>query len=110
MLATQESVFGTGRGPSLASSMAELASGGSEFWIAEVGGQVVCGGRLTPVAGTEFAGIWGGSTLPESAAAGSTARSSRPAPRRRWSAGSGSSTPTAPRCRARSSSAPACGP
>ena len=45
--------------------MAELESGGSEFWIAEVGGRVVCGGRLTPVAGTEFAGIWGGSTLPE---------------------------------------------
>ena len=65
MLAAQESVFGTGRGPSIASSMAELTSGDSEFWIAEVDGRVVCGGRLTPVAGTEFAGIWGGSTLPE---------------------------------------------
>jgi GNAT superfamily N-acetyltransferase len=65
MLEAQESVFGTGRGPSVASSMAELASGGSEFWVAEVGGEVVAGGRLTPVAGTEFAGIWGGSTLPD---------------------------------------------
>ena len=65
MLAAQESVFATGRGPLVASSMAELESGDSEFWIAEVGGRVVCGGRLTPVAGTEFAGIWGGSTLPE---------------------------------------------
>ena len=64
MLAAQESVFGTGRGPSIASSMAELESGGSEFWVAEVGGDIVCGGRLTPVEGTEFAGIWGGSTLP----------------------------------------------
>lgn len=64
MLAAQESVFGTGRGPSIGSSMAELASGDSEFWMAEVGDEVVCGGRLTPVAGTEFAGIWGGSTLP----------------------------------------------
>lgn len=65
MLATQESIFGTGRGPSLESSLAELESGDSEFWIAEVGDRVVCGGRLTPVAGTDFAGIWGGSTLPE---------------------------------------------
>ena len=64
MLAAQESVFGTGRGPSVASSLAELESGASEFWIAEVAGRVVCGGRLTPVDGTEFAGIWGGSTLP----------------------------------------------
>jgi GNAT superfamily N-acetyltransferase len=65
MLAAQESVFGGGRGPSVESSLAELASGSSELWIAEVGDRVVCGGRLTPVAGTEFAGIWGGSTLPE---------------------------------------------
>ncbi len=65
MLASQESVFGTGRGPGIESSLAELESGDSEFWIAEVGDRVVCGGRLTPVPGTEFAGIWGGSTLPE---------------------------------------------
>ena len=65
MLDAQESVFGTGRGPSVASSMAEMESGDSEFWIAEVGGRVVSGGRLTPVPGTEFAGIWGGSTLPD---------------------------------------------
>ncbi|GAA5106947.1 GNAT family N-acetyltransferase [Alloalcanivorax gelatiniphagus] len=65
MLAAQESVFGTGRGPSVASSMAELERGTSEFWVAEVGGRVVAGGRLTPVEGTDFAGIWGGSTLPE---------------------------------------------
>lgn len=65
MLAAQESVFGGGRGPSVASSLAELESGASEYWVAEVGDRVVCGGRLTPVEGTEFAGIWGGSTLPE---------------------------------------------
>ena len=65
MLAAQESVFGTGRGPSVASALAELEADDSEFWIAEVGDRVVCGGRLTPVAGTQFAGIWGGSTLPE---------------------------------------------
>jgi hypothetical protein len=65
MLAAQEAVFGGGRGPSLASALAELEFGASEFWIAEVGDRVVCGGRLTPVVGTDFAGIWGGSTLPE---------------------------------------------
>ncbi len=65
MLAAQEAVFGGGRGPSVDSALAELARGDSESWIAEVDGQVVCGGRLTVVPGTEFAGIWGGSTLPE---------------------------------------------
>jgi len=38
---------------------------GMELWVAEVGGQVVSAGRLEPVRGTEFAGIWGGSTLKE---------------------------------------------
>ncbi|ACQ79825.1 GCN5-related protein N-acetyltransferase [Beutenbergia cavernae DSM 12333] len=37
----------------------------TELWVAEHGGTVVSTGRLEPVAGTEFAGIWGGSTLPE---------------------------------------------
>lgn len=65
MLAAQNAVFGGDRGPSVESSLRELDGGGSEYWIAEVGGRVVCGGRLTPVEGTDFAGIWGGSTLPE---------------------------------------------
>ena len=65
MLEAQNAVFGIGRGPSVESSLAELESDGSEFWVAEVDGRVVCGGRLTPVEGTQFAGIWGGSTLPE---------------------------------------------
>lgn len=65
MLAAQEAVFGGGRGPRVETTVAEVASGASECWIAEVEGRVVCAGRLTPVAGTDFAGIWGGSTLPE---------------------------------------------
>jgi GNAT superfamily N-acetyltransferase len=65
MIAAQDSVFGTGRGPSVASSLAELEAGTAEFWVAEVDGRVVCAGRLTPVPGTDFAGIWGGSTLPD---------------------------------------------
>jgi GNAT superfamily N-acetyltransferase len=36
-----------------------------ELWVAEVDGQVVSAGRLEPVDGTDFAGIWGGSTRPE---------------------------------------------
>ncbi|QIX27709.1 GNAT family N-acetyltransferase [Nocardioides sp. JQ2195] len=37
----------------------------SEMWIAEADGQVISAGRLSPVADSDFAGIWGGSTRPE---------------------------------------------
>jgi hypothetical protein len=36
---------------------------GMELWVAEYDGEVISSGRLEPVAGAEFAGIWGGSTL-----------------------------------------------
>lgn len=36
-----------------------------ELWIAVDDGQVVSAGRLEPVAGTDFAGLWGGATLPQ---------------------------------------------
>jgi hypothetical protein len=35
---------------------------GMELWVAEVDGQIVSAGRLEPVPGTGFAGIWGGAT------------------------------------------------
>ena len=38
---------------------------GIELWVAEAKGKVVSAGRLEPVPGTDFAGIWGGSTLAE---------------------------------------------
>ncbi|WP_197275204.1 GNAT family N-acetyltransferase [Luteipulveratus halotolerans] len=38
---------------------------GMELWVAEVDGAVVSCGRLEPVPGTTFAGIWGGATLVE---------------------------------------------
>ncbi|MGL5928017.1 MAG: GNAT family N-acetyltransferase [Dermatophilaceae bacterium] len=38
---------------------------GTELWIAESDGRIVSCGRLEPVPGTPFAGIWGGATLPE---------------------------------------------
>ena len=36
---------------------------GMELWVAEADGRVISAGRLEPVPGTDFAGIWGGSTL-----------------------------------------------
>jgi hypothetical protein len=39
-----------------------IAEGGDEMWVAELDGEIVCTGRLSPVPGTEFAGIWGGAT------------------------------------------------
>lgn len=36
-----------------------------EIWVAEADGEMISCGRLEPVAGTDFAGIWGGATLPE---------------------------------------------
>jgi hypothetical protein len=36
-----------------------------ELWVAEAEGRVVSAGRLEPVRGTSFAGIWGGATLAE---------------------------------------------
>lgn len=65
MLDMQESVFGTGRGPSVDDMLAELATGHAECWLAEAEGRIVCAGRLSVVPGTEFAGIWGGSTVPQ---------------------------------------------
>lgn len=35
---------------------------GAELWVAEVDGEVVATGRLEPVPGTAFAGLWGGAT------------------------------------------------
>jgi ribosomal protein S18 acetylase RimI-like enzyme len=38
---------------------------GTEVWIAEADGEVVSSGRLEPVEGSDFAGIWGGATHPD---------------------------------------------
>jgi GNAT superfamily N-acetyltransferase len=37
---------------------------GMELWVAEAEDEMVAAGRLEPVAGTQFAGLWGGATLP----------------------------------------------
>ena len=38
---------------------------GMELWVAESQGQIISAGRLEPVHGSQFAGIWGGATRPE---------------------------------------------
>lgn len=65
LLAMQGAVFGSDRGPRLEDVLREVWAGEDEYWLAEYAGTVVSGGRLSPVPGTEFAGIWGGATLPQ---------------------------------------------
>ncbi|HZC51607.1 MAG TPA: GNAT family N-acetyltransferase [Mycobacterium sp.] len=38
---------------------------GMQLWVAESEGRIISAGRLEPVQGTQFAGIWGGATRPE---------------------------------------------
>jgi ribosomal protein S18 acetylase RimI-like enzyme len=67
MCAMQAEVFGDPDTEDTANAvLRRLATGdGLQLWVAEAGGQIVSAGRLEPVAGTEFAGIWGGATRPE---------------------------------------------
>ncbi|SMH48660.1 hypothetical protein SAMN06295885_3089 [Rathayibacter oskolensis] len=60
-----DEAFGEDVDTAIADSLvARLARGdGMELWVAEVDGRMVGGGRLEPVPGTGFAGIWGGATL-----------------------------------------------
>lgn len=60
----QRTVFGGG--PSADEVLARLdrMGGDEQFWVAEVAGRVVCAGRLARVDGTDFAGLWGGTTDP----------------------------------------------
>jgi ribosomal protein S18 acetylase RimI-like enzyme len=63
----QEEVFGGRFGDEMAEALLRrLGFGdGMELWVAEARGEIVSSGRLEPVEGTEFAGIWGGATRPE---------------------------------------------
>lgn len=67
MAAMQNEVFGDPAGDDTANALLRrLATGdGMELWVAEAEGRIVSAGRLEPVAGTTFAGIWGGATRPE---------------------------------------------
>jgi GNAT superfamily N-acetyltransferase len=61
----QKDVFGAGPTGDQVLDRLERMQGTETFWVAEAGGRVVSAGRLNRVAGTEFAGLWGGATLPD---------------------------------------------
>lgn len=63
--AMQREVFGTGPAAEDVVARIDRMEGLEEFWVAEVDGRVISAGRLTRVAGTQFAGLWGGATVPE---------------------------------------------
>jgi len=65
MSAMQDLAFGDAVSDRMAEALLRRLSlgDGMQLWVAEVAGQIVGAGRLEPVAGTEFAGIWGGAVL-----------------------------------------------
>jgi hypothetical protein len=65
MSAMQDEVFGDPPSDEMANALLSRLSrdDGMELWVAEADGRIVSAGRLEPVRGTEFAGIWGGATL-----------------------------------------------
>lgn len=67
MCAMQDEVFGAPVSDETANAILrrQALGDGMELWVAEADGQIVTAGRLEPVADTEVAGIWGGSTRPE---------------------------------------------
>jgi predicted N-acetyltransferase YhbS len=67
MSAMQDEVFGEPVSKEMANALLRRLSldKSMELWVAEADGQIVSAGRLEPVAGTDFAGIWGGATREE---------------------------------------------
>jgi hypothetical protein len=65
MSAMADAAFGDPVSPERADAvLRRLATGdGMELWVAEAHGEMVSAGRLEPVPDSDFAGIWGGSTL-----------------------------------------------
>jgi ribosomal protein S18 acetylase RimI-like enzyme len=68
MSAMQAEVFGDVDSADQADAMIRRLAldDGMEMWAAWAEGRIVSAGRLEPVAGSDFAGLWGGATLPES--------------------------------------------
>ncbi len=64
MSAMQDEVFGDAVSVERADAVLRRLAldDGMELWVAEAEDRIVCAGRLEPVPGTEFAGIWGGAT------------------------------------------------
>ncbi len=67
MLAMQDEVFGSSHGDEMLDGLLRRLARGDviELWVAEADGMIVSAGRIEPVEGTDFAGIWGGATRPE---------------------------------------------
>jgi len=67
MCAMQDEAFGDHVREDLAEAvLRRLAQlDGMELWVAEAAGRIVSAGRLEPVHGRDFAGIWGGATCAE---------------------------------------------
>jgi hypothetical protein len=65
MTQMQAEVFGDLDPAAMARSLIEQIArhDGVELWVAKFDGDIICSGRLEPVKGTTFAGIWGGATL-----------------------------------------------
>ena len=67
MCAMVGAVFGDSHSDDVAEALLRRMAfdDGMELWVAESQGQIIGAGRLEPVPGSEFAGIWGGATRPE---------------------------------------------
>lgn len=63
----EDAVFGTQLAGRMVPELLRRQAAGEpvELWAALAGDRVVSAGRIDPVLGTEFAGIWGGATLPQ---------------------------------------------
>jgi hypothetical protein len=64
MSAMQDEAFGSPAGNDTGNALLRRLArdDGMELWVAEAGGRIVGAGRLEPVRGSSFAGIWGGAT------------------------------------------------
>ncbi|MCG5466582.1 GNAT family N-acetyltransferase [Micromonospora sp. MED01] len=67
MSAMQDEVFGDPVSDDMANALLRRLArdDGMELWVAEAEGRIVSAGRLEPLRGTDFAGIWGGATRAE---------------------------------------------
>lgn len=64
MSAMSDEAFGDPPSDEMANALLRRLSfgDGMELWVAEADGRMVSAGRLEPMRGTDFAGIWGGAT------------------------------------------------
>jgi len=61
---TADRLFGDEPDEARVADLLDRIARGAELWVAEADGRIVSTGRIEPVPGTDFAGIWGGATDP----------------------------------------------